>query len=205
MPDQKSLAEAVLQLFDGLAELLKNAGLPDGAVRAYLFGGCAVHMYASSRVSIDVDAEFDYNEIHRNEVLLARASVYPVDYDHPVFGRTMLELDPRFNTTLGPLHVDYQDRALLLDRCSLHPTPLSVWLPSPIDLAISKLGRMSEGDIDDILLLLGQPGVFLADFERLAMEASQYYVGPNLAGTVAYVKRRYREGESHDVATGEDE
>jgi len=63
--------EAILRLFNDLDARLAASGLPAGAVRAYLFGGCAVHMYERNRVSEDLDAEFDYNLIHRADVLLA--------------------------------------------------------------------------------------------------------------------------------------
>jgi hypothetical protein len=37
----QSFTEAILSLFDELNNLLTERGLPQGAVRAYLFGGCA--------------------------------------------------------------------------------------------------------------------------------------------------------------------
>ncbi len=194
----QSFTEAILSLFDELNNLLTERGLPQGAVRAYLFGGCAVHMYARNRVSTDVDVEFDYNLIHRDDVILALNALPPVDYVSPTSGPTLLNFDPRFSTTLGPLHVDYQDRAIELERQSNSRSVLTVWLPGPLDLAISKLGRLAPMDVEDILTLLQEPSASWSGFERLAMEASQYYVGRNLNGTIAYMKLQWQRRVGHD-------
>jgi hypothetical protein len=53
-------------------------------------------------------------------------------------------------------------------------------------------------DIEDILTLLQEPSASWREFERLAMEASQYYVGRNLAGTIAYMKLQWQTRAGHD-------
>lgn len=80
----QSFTEAIFRLFDDLEARLAASGLPAGAVRAYLFGGCAVHMYQRNRVSEDLDAEFDYNLIHRDDVLLVLSELPPVACQTPV-------------------------------------------------------------------------------------------------------------------------
>lgn len=104
--------------------------------------------------------------------------------------------DRKFNTTLGPLHEDYRDRAVRLDDGSSQDSALSVWLPGAEDLAVSKLGRLSVVDVADILDLLRQPLASWETFEQLALEASHYYVGPDLASHIAYIKRKWF-GEQH--------
>jgi hypothetical protein len=194
----QSFTEAILRLFEELNDRLIGRGLPDGAVRAYLFGGCGVHMYARNRVSTDVDAEFDYNLIHREDVVLVLNELPPVDFVSPTSGPSLLHFDARFSTTLGTLHVDYQDRAVQLERCDNSRSALTVWLPSAVDLAISKLGRLAPMDLEDILTLLQEPSASWSEFERLATEASQYYVGRNLAGTIAYIKLQWQRRAGHD-------
>ncbi|MTV36080.1 DUF6036 family nucleotidyltransferase [Duganella radicis] len=197
----QSFTEAILRLFDDLGDRLAAAGLPSGAVRAYLFGGCAVHMYERNRVSEDLDAEFDYNLIHRDDVLLVLSELPAVAY-RSVAGREVgLNIDRRFNTTLCPLHMDYQDRATQLERGQSDASPLTVWLPNPMDVAISKLGRLSVVDVEDILVLLQEPSASWDEFERLATEASQYYVGRNLAGTIAYVKLQWQRRKDNDASS----
>lgn len=197
----QSFTEAIFRLFDDLEARLAASGLPAGAVRAYLFGGCAVHMYQRNRVSEDLDAEFDYNLIHRDDVLLVLADLPPVLYNDMAGAARRLSIDHRFNTTLCPLHLDYQDRATQLERDQT--SPLAIWLPNPMDVAISKLGRLSTVDVEDILVLLQEPTASWEEFERLATEASQYYVGRNLAGTIAYVKLQWQR-RNGDVTGTED-
>lgn len=197
----QSFTEAILGLFDDIDARLTASGLPAGAVRAYLFGGCAVHMYERNRVSEDLDAEFDYNLVHRDEVLLVLNELPPITYDNPVSGPSKLALDLRFNTTLCPLHIDFQDRATQLERD--RASPLTIWLPSPVDVAISKLGRLSTVDVADILTLLQDPAASWDEFERLATEASQYHVGRDLTGTIAYVKLQWQRRKG-DAASSKD-
>lgn len=205
MQNKTSFTEAILGLFGDFGKRLDLAGLPPDAVRAYLFGGCAVHMYARNRVSTDVDVEFDYNLIHRDDVLLILNDLPPVDYEHPISGPVLLNFDLRFSTTLGPLHVDYQDRAVELEPDIKPRSALKVWLPHPLDIAISKLGRLGPSDVEDILLLIRDSTGTWDEFERLASEAAQYYVGRDLKGTIAYVKLQWqrrgnRDSSAKDVA-----
>ena len=80
-------------------------------------------------------------------------------------------------------------------------SPLTIWLPNPVDVAISKLGRLSTVDVADILVLLQDPAASWDEFERLATEASQYYVGRDLAGTIAYVKLQWRRRNGNDASS----
>lgn len=97
--------------------------------------------------------------------------------------------------------MDFQDRARQLERGLV--SPLTIWLPNPMDVAISKLGRLSTVDVADILVLLQDPAASWDEFERLAIEASQYYVGSGLTGTIAYVKLQWQR-RNGDVACSED-
>jgi hypothetical protein len=198
MEKKTSFTEAIFNLFGDLGDRLDLMGVPRGAVRAYIFGGCAVHMYTRNRVSTDVDVEFDYNLIHRDDVLLVLNELPPVSYDNPALGPVLLNFDPRFSTTLGPLHVDYQDRAVQLTEACDSRSPLALWLPAPLDIAISKLGRLHPVDVEDILLLLHDPAASWREFERLATEASRYYVGRDLTGTIAYIKFQWQRRVHHD-------
>lgn len=87
-----------------------------------------------------------------------------------------LSYDLNFTSGLGPLHEDYLERAVPLD--SFGPeSPLRVLIAAPVDLAISKLGRGTEQDISDIFALLRTGFILAADFERLAVQAIDCYVG----------------------------
>lgn len=185
------MAQAILQLFGNLAEELAARSVPAGSIHAYLFGGCAVHLHTQSRASSDVDVEFTYPMIHKEDLVLVLHDLPPVDYDDPVEGPSQLSYDPTFNTTLGPLHETYQSRAVCLERTA--SSPVTVWLPSAEDIALSKLGRLGEVDVLDILELLGLPAASWDSFERLVLEANNYYVGPDLTSNLAYVRNRFND------------
>jgi hypothetical protein len=55
--------------------------------------------------------------------------------------------------------------------------PLWIYVVTPEDLAVSKLGRYSERDRDDILTLLRKNKMTLESFENRASEAISYFVG----------------------------
>lgn len=185
------MTDAILRLFGNLGDELARRQVPPGAVHAYIFGGCAVHLHAKSRASTDVDAEFAYPPPLKQELMLILAELPPVDYDDPEEGPSQLAYDPTFNPTLGPLHVDYQDRAVPIE--GTRESPVIVMLPSIEDIALSKLGRLGDVDLEDILTLLSLPEASWEKFEQLALEANKYYVGPDLTPNLSHVRRKFNE------------
>lgn len=180
---------AILQLFANFAEDLAALKLPEHSVHAYIFGGCAVHMHTQSRASSDVDVEFNYDDmVKASEVRLVLEQLPPVDYDDPASGPSQLIWDANFNTTFGPLHEDYQDRAQVIEQ--LPGSPVVVWLPAAEDLALSKLGRFADVDQNDILELLSLPIASWELFASLARDVNHYYVGPPLDSKIAYIRQR---------------
>jgi hypothetical protein len=57
------------------------------------------------------------------------------------------------------------------------PDGLDVRVLTPVDLAVSKLGRFSDQDRADIAALARRGLVHASDLERRAMEALDTYVG----------------------------
>ena len=158
-----SFTEAIYKLLENFAEKLKLHGATEHSVTAYIFGGCAVHLYGQSRVSSDLDLEIETVVISSKEVNAAKReggkvliSVGPDDVPD------ILEIDRNFTNSLGPLHEDFVGRARVLEKNA--GSPLVVLLPSAEDIALSKLGRLSEADVSDILLLMDTPG---ASWDRL--------------------------------------
>jgi hypothetical protein len=186
-----SMSDAILEMFSTLGEKLKVLGFADDSIKAYLFGGCAVHILAQSRFSIDVDVEFEYDQARKHDLQIVLSELPPIDFDDPDMGPSRLIYDCTFNTTLGPLHEDYISRASLFSK--EEESPVSIWLPSPEDIAISKLGRMNEVDVEDICTLLNLPDSSWERFEILANEANSYYVGSNLTSNICYVKKKFEE------------
>lgn len=190
-----SMAAAILRLFGNLAEELSRQNLPPGAVHAYIFGGCAIHLHTGHRSSTDVDAEFAYDNIHHNDVVLALKNTGEVYFEDPERGPSQLVIDSTFNTTLGPLHQDYQTRAVCIEGAS--DSPVTVFLPSPEDIAVTKLGRLGSVDIDDIIALLSLPSASFERFDQYALEAKAYYIGRDLTSNIDYVRKIFEERVRH--------
>lgn len=185
------MAKAIIRLFDALEALLVSRDLPDGCIRAYIFGGAAVHIYTVSRSSSDVDVEFQPSKMSDKEIKLIAGKVPPIDYDDPQYGASTLELDATFTSALGVLHEDYTDRAVLLERAG----PLEIFLPSPEDLALSKLDRLSEQDVLDMINLLSLPIADVGRFHQIAIEAIAVQGNSvKLTGHLKYVMARISEG-----------
>jgi len=49
------MGKAVLELVENLSYLLAEKGNPPGTCRAYIFGGCALHLHTKARGSSDLD------------------------------------------------------------------------------------------------------------------------------------------------------
>lgn len=52
-------------------------------------------------------------------------------------------------------------------------SPVILMLPSIEDIALSKLGRLGDVDLEDILTLLSLPEASWERFEQLALEANK--------------------------------
>lgn len=170
------LSLAVRNLFERAMPLLE--GKSPGTLKIYVFGGCALHILTKARGSADVDAEIVASErLLRDEV----KTVFQAPEDYEENGHDLsVVFDQNFNNALCPLHEDYTARAIPLP--GQEDSPLQVFIAHPLDLAISKLGRFTERDQEDILTLIRARTLDLEDFDKLAQEAIDYY--PCDKGTV---------------------
>jgi hypothetical protein len=157
--------EVVSRLESSLAGLSKSA-LP---IRMYVAGGAALHLYTGERVSRDIDATFS----HR----IALPENLEVAYQDPDGAARLLYFDRQYNDTLGLLHEDAQDDSIPLVLEGVESRVLEVRLLSPIDLAVSKIGRFTSQDRDDIASLARRKLVTSAAVRRRAEEALRGYVG----------------------------
>lgn len=169
-----ALGRALVEFFDVLEPVYAGGG--KGIFQVIVFGGCAVHIHTKARGSADVDVEvLSHGYADRSEIIALLGEDAYVFTDDDGLSQ-MLELDTSFNTTLGPLHEDYEDRVMRL-MAGIDVPYVEVYVAGPIDVAISKLGRFGERDQQDIQALLRLPQVDVDEFERLANEAISYYVG----------------------------
>ena len=182
-----SFTDAIFSLLGRFGDELKAREAPEHSVKAYIFGGCAVHLYSSARVSSDLDLETMTEAL--TSVALREAmeeAGFVLVQKNAEEEPDLLELDLTYNTTLGPLHEDFEERARELEARS--GSPLVVMLPAPEDLALSKLARLSEVDVQDILTLMSSPHASWELLEKLTHEVEGYYPAP--AGSLT-AKLRY--------------
>jgi hypothetical protein len=156
-------------------------GLPPHArpVRMYVAGGAALHFYTGERVSVDVDAVFSRR--------IALPPDLEVAYRDEDGAARLLYFDRQYNDTLGLLHEDAHAASIPLTLDGIDASLLDVRLLSPVDLAVSKLGRWSAVDRDDVAALARRGLLTAGELETRAHEALASYVGDTvrLRGTIA--------------------
>lgn len=157
-----ALAKGLRELFRQLEERLSLRS----PVKVFLAGGMAVHLYAASRVTTDVDAEFGSRVFIPSDLIVA---VTLEDGTHE-----SLYFDTNYNSTFALMHEDYLDDAIPLD---LGVEQIKLNVLSPLDLAVSKISRFGDNDKEDIAELV-RLGLTTADeIEQRAMSALAGYVG----------------------------
>ncbi len=169
------LSKAIFELFGNFeAALCNTAGnLPHGAIKVFIFGGCALHIHTNARGSNDLDVELEASQHLKTDEI--RLELDPVYFDDENGLPSILELDTQFNTALAPVSPDYKERAILLNGGE---RLLHVYLVSAVDLAVSKLGRLASDDMQDIIHLYQAGGFDLQAFETIAQDALDYYATP---------------------------
>ena len=185
------LSKAIFKFFSSLEQDILKATNHPGAYRAYLFGGCALHIHTNARGSNDIDVEINAaRRMEKTQVLITKASV---TYQNGSTKR-ILAFDTNFTPMLGPLHEDYQDDAIRLQSES-YDSPLWTYVVTPEDLAVSKLGRFGAQDIDDILTLLRMKKMTLDGFYKRATEAIDYYAcnKTTATGSLNHIVRLYNQ------------
>ncbi len=147
------------------------AGLPKRAlpIRMYVAGGAALHMYTGERVSGDIDATFS----HR----IALPEDLEVAYRDADGAARLLYFDRQYNDMFGLLHEDAHDDSVPLSIEGIDAGILEVRLLSALDLAVSKLGRFSSQDREDIAALARHKLISSIKLRRRAEDALVSYVG----------------------------
>lgn len=138
-------------------------------IRMYVAGGAALHFYTGERVSADIDAVFSRR--------IALPDGLDVAYRDADGAARLLYFDRQYNDTLGLMHEDAQQDSLPLNLDGVDAGILDVRLLTPLDLAVSKLGRYSSQDRTDIESLARRGLFTAAALEVRALEALGGYVG----------------------------
>jgi hypothetical protein len=169
---------AFRELAGRIANTLTHVSRRALPVKMYVAGGAALHLYTGQRLSDDIDASFS----HR----IALPDDLEVSYRGADGTAELLYFDRQYNDTLGLLHEDAYDDSIALPLAGIDPGVLEVRLLSPLDLAVSKLGRFSDQDRDDIVALARLKLVNSRGLRTRAQDAVAGYVGDTnrMQGTI---------------------
>jgi hypothetical protein len=150
-------------------------------MQVWIAGGMAVNLYTGIRPTDDIDAEFSRRVVIPNDIMV-NVSLEGRATDRIWF-------DHNYNPMFALMHEDYQ-----VDAIPLHfgLVDLEIFVLSPSDLVLSKIGRFSDVDQDDIRSLSRL--VDEVEIERRAREALVAYPGStamieyNLRDAIAIIR-----------------
>ena len=138
-------------------------------IKMFVAGGAALHFYTGERVSRDIDAAFSHK--------LALPERLEVAYRDADGAARILYFDYQYGDTLSLMHEDAHEDSAPLALDGVDAKVLEVRLVSAVDLAVSKIGRFSDQDRDDIALLARRKLISSTALQRRASEAVTAYVG----------------------------
>ena len=175
------ISKAIFELFEKLEDwiVLNHKNLANGAVKAFIFGGCAFHIHTNARGSNDIDAEVQAISYLKKEEIYLFLENHDIEYMDENGLETNLEFDRGFNTSLASIDPDYDERLIPLRSDRI----VEVYLVSGLDLAVSKLARLSDRDIEDIKELFIKNKFTLEQFEKSSNNAKAYYATPEQLDT----------------------
>lgn len=174
-PDANARAEYVAafrEIIERIARKLEGTAKRHLPVRMYVAGGAALHLYTGARVSRDIDAAFSRR--------IALPEELDVAYRDADGAARVLYFDRQCNDSLALLHEDAYDDSVPLSLSGIDAAVLDVRLLSPVDLAVSKIGRYSSQDREDITALARRKLITAAAIRRRAEEALKGYVGDTI-------------------------
>jgi hypothetical protein len=160
-----AFTELVQRIAAPLRELPRRS-LP---IKMYVAGGAATYFYTGARVSRDVDATFSRRIALPNDL--------EVTYRDSDGAPRLLYFDRQYNDTFALIHEDAYSDSVPLALKLMDASVLDVRLLSALDLAVSKISRLSSQDRDDITAL-GSRGLIKSEaLRRRSEEALKNYVG----------------------------
>jgi len=168
-PARREYVDAFVEIARRIAESLK--GLPKKAlpVHMYVAGGAALHFHTGERITQDIDAAFSKR--------IALPDKLEVSYRDADGAAQLLYLDRQYSDTLALIHEDAHRDSEPLALPGLEPNVLDVRLLTPTDLAVTKIGRFTSQDRDDIAALARRGLVRSALLRTRAEEAVDNFVG----------------------------
>jgi len=166
---RREYVDAFLEIARRISESLKS--LPKNAlpIRMYVAGGAALHFHTGERATQDIDATFSRR--------IALPDNLEVSYRDADGAAQLLYLDRQYSDTLALIHEDAYRDSKPLALPGLESNVLDVRLLTPTDLAVTKIGRFTSQDRDDIAALAQRGLVHPASLRKRAEEAVGNLVG----------------------------
>ena len=161
--------DAFLEIARRISESLKHLPKKALPIHMYVAGGAALHFYTGERVTQDIDAAFSKR--------IALPEKLEISYRAADGAAQLLYLDRQYSDTLALIHEDAYRDSEPLALPGLEPEFLDVRLLTPTDLAVSKIGRFTSQDRDDIAALARHGLVHSASLRTRAEEAVGNFVG----------------------------
>lgn len=166
---RREYVEAFLEIVGRISGSLKKLPKKALPVQMYVAGGAALHFHTGERVTQDIDAAFSKR--------IALPDKLDVSYRDADGAARLLYLDRQYSDTLALIHEDAYKDSEPLALPGLEPEILDVRLLTPTDLAVSKIGRLTSQDRDDIAALARCGLVHSASLRKRAEEAVANFVG----------------------------
>jgi hypothetical protein len=160
---------AFAQVVSRVEQSLKHSHPSVFPIRMYIAGGAALHLLTGARVTEDVDATFSQRVLLGEEI--------EVSYRDADGRARLMYLDRNYNDTLGLLHENAYQDSNPVDVAGVDKNLIEVRVLSPVDLAVTKLGRFTDQDREDIRLLAEEGLIDAASVRKRAEEALSGYVG----------------------------
>jgi hypothetical protein len=184
----QAFAELVRRIAASLANLPKRS-LP---IKMYVAGGAATYFYTGVRVSRDIDATFSKRIVLPDDLEIA--------YQDSDGAPRLLYFDRQYNDTFALVHEEAYDDSVPLTLKHVDSSVLEVRLLSAIDLAVSKISRLSSQDRDDITALAKEGLIRSETLRRRSAGALATYDGDldTLKGAIDFACRIVSEIEKRN-------
>jgi hypothetical protein len=165
-PEYLAAFTELVQRIAAPLRVLPTRSLP---IKMYVAGGAAMHFYTGERMSNDVDAVFSKR--------IALPSDLEVTYQDSDGAARLLYFDRQYNDTFALMHENAHEDSVPLTLKGIDGSILDVRLLSALDLAVSKISRLSSQDREDIATLGKHALIKSAALRRRSEQAMENYVG----------------------------
>lgn len=163
------LSGALRTMLDRMDASLREGGYTGEPITMYLAGGLAVNYYCGTRYTEDVDASFSHRFVLPKNLT--------VNYRRPDGTDAFIYFDHNYNTTFALLHDDFERDSREWSGIGNEGRKVELRVLAPLDLAVSKIGRLSPRDREDILALAAERIFTERELRQRALAAVANFIG----------------------------